>query len=341
MPTSAVLRCGKQISPPSIAKLEHKLQRTSKNVTKLSKENSVLKSMVGVRYRDLANTLENEKQRAIQEQSRAHQEQLKSLQQELSKTQKELRKQQKEAKIQGEAKEAWKEQALVYMDVADIERQEAKKAIQARKKTVTEKRNLQRKLNRRDVKINKLLDDFKSDKNITQTLHQQIVDELRRQNLDLNKTLGELKQLDSKKSGHYTAEVRLVYYDLFTKGVSCNVIEDVVRTVLEGLGGKDVKTTPLPKRSTAQRMKAEVGYLVKLRLAREWKQSAERRAIFQSDKTTKGQLEWLSLVIKLRRGPGSDTQTFTLSMEPISSGTSEATLDRLKQCLDDLCDIAV
>ncbi len=340
-PTSAVLRSGKEISPPSIAKLEHKLHRTSKTVTKLSKENTMLKSLVGVRYRDLADKFETEKNLAIKENNQVHQEELKSLRKELTKTQIELKKQQRETSAQTEQKEAWKQQALVYMDVANDERQEAQKAIKAKVKTSTQKYNLQRKVKRRETKISKMLEDFERDKNITQQLHKQIVDELKRRNLDVTKNLASLQKLDTKRGGHYVAEVRLVYYDLLTKGVSCNIIEDVVRTVLEGLGSKDLKNTPLPKRSTAQRMKAEVGYLVKLRLAREWKLSAEKSAVFQSDKTTKGQLEWLSLVVKLRRGPGSESQTFTLSIEPIASGTSEATLDRMKRCLDDLCDIAV
>ncbi len=109
-----------------------------------------------------------------------------------------------------------------------------------------------------------------------------------------------LKRHDSKqKNGHYTEEVLLMYYDRLTKGVSCITIKEVVQTVLEGLGGKDLKDTSLSKRSTAQRMKAEVVYLVKLHLAQEWIFSADRSAVFQSNKTTKGQLEWLSLVLKL------------------------------------------
>ena len=57
------------------------------------------------------------------------------------------------------------------------------------------------------------------------------------------------------------------------------------------VSGWNVKDTALPSRSTAQRMKIEVGYLVKLRLACQWKQQADSSAIFQTDKTTKGPLE--------------------------------------------------
>ncbi len=69
-------------------------------------------------------------------------------------------------------KESWKQQALVYIDVADLE---TKKAIKARMKTVVEMHNFQKKLHRGETKINQLLEIFEKDKNIMRTLHQNIV----------------------------------------------------------------------------------------------------------------------------------------------------------------------
>ena len=80
--------------------------------------------------------------------------------------------------------------------------------------------------------------------------------------------------------------------------------------------------------------------MVKLRLAWEWKEKANKDAIFQCDKTTKGQLEWLSIVIKLAPS-AHEERTFTLCVEPVALGTSEATLGTFQKCLDELCDIAV
>ena len=62
--------------------------------------------------------------------------------------------------------------------------------------------------------------------------------------------------------------------------------------MLDTLGDRDVKI--LPRRSNAQRTKVEAGYMVKLRLAWEWKEKTNKDVIFQSNKMTNGQLEWLS-----------------------------------------------
>ena len=67
--------------------------------------------------------------------------------------------------------------------------------------------------------------------------------------------------METKQGKRYIAEIRLVFNDLLTKGVSGNIIEKVVRRVLETLSGRDVKKTALPSRSTAQCMKVEAGYI--------------------------------------------------------------------------------
>ncbi|CAC5403284.1 unnamed protein product [Mytilus coruscus] len=70
-----------------------------------------------------------------------------------------------------------------------------------------------------------------------------------------------MKNLETQSGGKCKGEVRLLYYDLLTKGVSANTIQSVVRSVLENMTEYDTTKLKLPSRSTAQRMVTEAGEL--------------------------------------------------------------------------------
>ncbi|KAL3863998.1 hypothetical protein ACJMK2_005714 [Sinanodonta woodiana] len=128
-----------------------------------------------------------------------------------------------------------------------------------------------------------------------------------------------MKQLETKKGGIYKGEVRPLYYDLLTKGVSANTVQSVVKTVLENMTCYDTSNLTLPSRSTAQRMVSEAGVLVKIRTAYEL--SCEKSTLcHQSDGTTKHLIHWGAHAIKLL--PNGDPQNpkfFTLTVSPVTS----------------------
>lgn len=328
-----ILRCGKHRPSPDASVLQQKLLKANRKNDRLAEENRVLQSLVGVRCRDAVNQMEKDKVEAISVVRKELGKELKLTKSDLKTAVK------KNAQLEKE-NDGLRAQCVELMDVAEDKENEANKSGKYVIKVAREKHNLQKKVRRRDMKVQKLLENFETDSAIADKLHQEIVTKLKKENEDLNSRLKELKVLETKQGKRYCAEIRLVYYDLLTKGVSCNIIESVVRRVLETLSGRDMKQTSLPSRSTAQRMKVEAGYLVKLRLAVDWKERVDKSAIFQTDKTTKGQLEWLSIVIKLRPNT-TEESIFTLCLEPVSSGTSESTLDTFSKCLDELGEIAV
>ena len=327
------LRGGKQKLSPDASTLQQKLLKVIRKNDRLLKENKMLQNVVGVRYRDLVNEKDKEKTVAVAAVT-------KELTKELNKTKGELKTvMNKNAALEKE-NTGLRAQCIEFIDVAEEKENEANKSAKYATKVARDKHNLQKKVRRKDLKMQRLMDNFESDLTIADKLHQGIVAKLQQEKEDMNRRLTQLSALETKQGKWYNAEIRLVYYDLLTKGVSCNIIETVVRRVLQTLSGRDVKQTSLPSLSTAQRMKIKAGYLVKLRLAWEWKSKADKSAVFQTDKTTKGQLEWLSIVVKLRPNTSAES-TFTLCLEPVSSGTSECTLGTFSRCLDELCDIAV
>lgn len=93
---------------------------------------------------------------------------------------------------------------------------------------------------------------------------QQEVEEHRQTAHDMTDQLDALKTLETRNKGKYNANIRLLYYDLLTKNVSCNTIQSVVRSVLDFITPVDAESVVLPSRSSAQRMLSEAGELVKM-----------------------------------------------------------------------------
>jgi hypothetical protein len=51
----------------------------------------------------------------------------------------------------------------------------------------------------------------------------------------LQQQLKDMNAIETQKGGKYKGEVRLLYYELLTKGVSANTVQYVVKSVLLGL----------------------------------------------------------------------------------------------------------
>ncbi|XP_070547227.1 inner centromere protein-like isoform X2 [Ptychodera flava] len=188
----------------------------------------------------------------------------------------------------------WKMTAEEMMDVANEKEMQLKKVENRTKKIeVVQKRrrSLELKVQRREKNIVSLKAKLKSaeeniekDREVNKVFYEGIINELKQQMKDkdhneevLKKQINQLMTLETKtKSGLYKTEIRMVYYHLLTLGVSANFIEPVIRTVLENLSPIDMKTTPLPKRSTAQRMKVEAGCLATVRGLVEWSRRQDK-----------------------------------------------------------------
>ncbi|KAL3852200.1 hypothetical protein ACJMK2_015873 [Sinanodonta woodiana] len=211
--------------------------------------------------------------------------------------------------------------------------------------------NTKKKVQRRDQNICELHEKveaarnkFETDKKSIKLYFTGIVDSLKnlhKLSVDgLNQRLEEMKQLETKKGGMYKGEVRLLYYDLLTKGVSANTVHSVVKTVLENMTCYDTSNLTLPSRSTAQRMVSEAGALVKIRTAYEL--SREKSTLcHQSDGTTKHLIHWGAHAIKLL--PNDDPQNpnfFTLTVSPVTSGKADDTVKQLQEQFTELHCIA-
>jgi myosin heavy subunit len=155
--TSVHLRCGKQLPTPDTAILTKKLQQLKKKHEHVMTENKQLKTLVGVRTRDLFKHMEQEKEAT------------------LNATKKEMTKALKVAlktneKLQKE-NESVKQLCTDLMDMADEKEEETNKAVkqasrihQHAKKVAREKHNLQKRIKRKEDKIQKLLERFETDK---------------------------------------------------------------------------------------------------------------------------------------------------------------------------------
>jgi len=222
--------------------------------------------------------------------------------------------------------------------------------IELKSKLVNNKRELEnakKKVHRREKNISKLheeishvKDRFETNKKSTALYYEGIVDTLQNKHHlsveNLNQELECLKALETKKEGKYKAEVRLMYYDLLTKGVSANTVQDVVKSVLEHTTNYDLEKVQLPSRTTAQRMVSEAGSLVDIRTAYEM---AKQTGSFghQSDGTTKHLIHWGAHAIKMT--PNNDPrnpQFFTLTVSPVISGKADDTVAQLQEQFMDL-----
>ncbi|KAK3100170.1 hypothetical protein FSP39_015705 [Pinctada imbricata] len=195
------------------------------------------------------------------------------------------------------------------------------------------------------LKVTDCKNQLRTDKEAVSLYYEGIIQELDRQILDGKSSVEEkermiesMKTMDTKHKGIYNSEIRLLYYDILTKGVPSNIIQDVVRTVLDSTY-VDANNLSLPSRSTAQRMVAEAGQLCTIRLAVEKAKSGAKLA-HQSDGTTKVQLHWLSHVLKLCVSGEAESKSFTLSVNPATSSTAQETIDDLKNHLQKLEEIA-
>ena len=193
-------------------------------------------------------------------------------------------------------------------------------------------------------KLHEAYGKFETDTESMQLYYNGIVENLKNQN-QLNSEMQkmkieEMKNLETQSGGKYKGEVRLLYYDLLTKGVSANTIQSVVRTVLENMTEYDTTKLKLPSRSTAQRMVSEAGELVKIRTAYEL--SKEKTMLcHQSDGTTKNLIHWGAHAVKLL--PNDDPNNpkfFTLTVSPVSSGKADDTVKQLQDQLEELSELA-
>ncbi|XP_070534272.1 uncharacterized protein [Ptychodera flava] len=108
-----------------------------------------------------------------------------------------------------------------------------------------------------------------------------------------------------------------------------------MRTVLKHSSSLETEVLKLVKLSTAQRIKIEAGQLVTLRGRVEWSERAVKSVAYMTDKTTKGQLEFISHKLVLSpnnedREKGSRT-IFTLG--PIAGGKADDTFIDLRDLL--------
>jgi hypothetical protein len=125
---------------------------------------------------------------------------------------------------------------------------------------------------------------------ILDDLEQQVVQGKRTME-DLENPMANLKQIETKSGGIYRTNVRLAYHDLLLRGVSANIIGDVIRSVLELMTEGDTSNLSLPARSTAQSFVTEAGELARIRTAYELAKTQGNLG-HHSDGTTKSPIHW-------------------------------------------------
>ena len=323
-------------------KLERTLARERSLKQHLLDENKDLSSLVGVRQRALSNKnveLVAEKQKLSQNVAdlkckqktlisrTVHERQLKSVKQENA----EIKRQLVQMSIEYETVES----ALAYKE-AHISRLSKSKD------------RLRKKAGRRDSVVKKLKDDlaaahesFAIDKRATEVYYEGIHEQLETKvqnghqtKVELESQIDAMKQLETRSGGIYKPHVRLVYYDLLTKGVPANIVQHVVKSVLGKMTDLDIADLKLPSRSTAQRMVSEAGELAKVRTAYELVRHRNGVLGHHSDGTTKSLIHWGTHILKLDAGD-EGSKTFTLTVSPVPSGKACDTVTQLMNVLSD------
>lgn len=234
------------------------------------------------------------------------------------------------------------------IEARDVENERSGEKVLALQKKVNRLRMLSA---RKDVSMehNKLaadvaLNELRLDKEASETYHQQVLQLLQREvemgiktEEDLQQEIQAMKNLETKSNGIFNAQVRLLYYDLLGKGVSANIVHNVVKTVLQHATPIDADSVSLPSRSTAQRMVLEAGELVKVRTSYELLNNNGNLG-HHSDGTTKSLIHWGMHVLKL--DCGDKTKTFSLTVSPVPSGKAADTVNQLIEQMAELEQIA-
>ena len=234
------------------------------------------------------------------------------------------------------------------IEARDVENERSGEKVLALQKKVNRLRMLSA---RKDISMehNKLaadvaLNELRLDKEASETYHQHILQLLQQEvemgiktEEDLQQEIQAMKSLETKCNGIFNAQVRLLYYDLLGKGVSANIIHNVVKTVLQHATPIDADSVSLPSRSTAQRMVLEAGELVKVRTSYELLNNNGNLG-HHSDGTTKSLIHWGMHVLKL--DCGDKTKTFSLTVSPVPSGKAADTVNQLIEQMAELEQIA-
>jgi hypothetical protein len=202
----------------------------------------------------------------------------------------------------------------------------------------------QKKIEKLNVQLDSCVDKFRVDEEASSLYYNGIVDKLKeqvnsneRKEEEMTSEIEQLKRLETKQGGKYKSQIRLVYYDLLIKGVSANIIQGVITSVLENLTSLDMDNLDLPSRSTAQRLVTEAGELAKIRTAYELVKENGNIG-HHSDGTTKSLIHWGSHILKLNID--GEVQSFTLSISPVPSGKASDTVAQLQEVFEDIRDLA-
>ncbi|XP_078586096.1 uncharacterized protein LOC144867965 [Branchiostoma floridae x Branchiostoma japonicum] len=342
-------------------KLKKQLAQCEKAKKRAIEENNSLKRLVGCRTRDIARERDEAQEKCDQVVQRCSEQ----FEKEMQKLNEELKKKDKIA-------EQWKEVAEEMMDsLNEDERLESKKEsgetmklqrklqrkddrLKKMKNVVAQKERLEKRIQRKEDEVKDLKKRIQSAENnieeereAAEAFYEGIIYELEEklQNAEdkekkMEETVASLRNLETKCGKAYTAEVRLVYYHLLTLGVSANIIEEVVSAVLKNLTDINTDNIMLPKRTTAQRLKVEAGYLATVKGFTTWAMREDKAIAYQSDHTTRGQLHWLShkIVLSATEEETID-RVFSLSIAPVHNETAEATVTNLTETFNDLQEV--
>jgi E1A/CREB-binding protein len=206
-----------------------------------------------------------------------------------------------------------------------------------------EKRNLQKKLCRLKINLNKTKETVSASSIENLTFLQSEVKELgakveslNKENIDLN---GLLKLLEDEEivtfeRGRYSNDIREVIMELLSLNVSMNKVNDVIKIVLKKLAKKRI--SKLPSVGTRSRFMSEALIIAQIQVSAEMLDSVEKDTgnCLHGDGTTKYHRHFQNFQLTSKSG-----RMLSFGLSELASGDAASTLSSLTETLDDICDI--
>ena len=139
-------------------------------------------------------------------------------------------------------------------------------------------------------------------------------------------------EVDTFEGGRYKDEIRQVYQDLMCIGIGANNVENIIKNVLEKIGGISTEHLRLPKKTFAKYMFLEAGGMAQIQVAEElpdgW-QGQDR--MLYSDGTSKFGYSYATFDIQTGSG-----ESRVVGLRDLSGGTAEEQLKVMKEVLNDV-----
>lgn len=154
--------------------------------------------------------------------------------------------------------------------------------------------------------------------------------ELEKENDKLRSDLDEImwdQQITTFEDGRYSEDIRVVCYELISRGVGSRHVSNIIRLVLKRIGGFDCRRLPKP---TLIRLMAFEQALLAKDAARAAIESCEKPVTLEMDGTTKNHVPYVTMLAN------TDSGTYGLSLNEVRTENADILLQEMMNAVQDL-----